>query len=103
MSWGATRFHDALGAKNRKQYREATSTHHRKPRSIGGTNDPANLSELPRSRHAAWHTLFQNFDAERIAVEINTRYLDPEYVMVAERRNHDASRTDGVQPALRIA
>lgn len=77
MSWKAKRF------ERHPQYREATSTHHRKPRSLGGTNDRRNLSELPRSRHAAWHTLFQNWTPQMIAEEINERYLDPDYKLIA--------------------
>lgn len=88
MSWTAKRFN----GKSHKEYREATSTHHRKPRSLGGNGNEENLSELPRSRHSAWHDLFQNWCAERIAQEINDRYLDPDYVFVVTRRPHEDNR-----------
>ena len=80
MSWNARKWHIE---NNHKQYREAESTHHRKPRSQGGKSNAENLSELPRSRHAAWHNLFQNWTPDRIAEEINDRYLDPDFKMVA--------------------
>jgi hypothetical protein len=83
MSWKAKRFN----GQHNKPYREATSSHHRKPRSQGGNGDDRNLSDLPRSRHAAWHTLFQNWIPERIADEINRRYLDPDYELVVVRRS----------------
>ena len=80
MSWFAKRYDN----QRHKPYREATSRHHRKPRSIQGTNEERNISELPRSRHAAWHALFQNWTAERIADEINRRYLDPDFEFVVK-------------------
>jgi hypothetical protein len=80
MSWKAKRFHGT------KPYREAESTHHRKPRSLGGESNERNLIELPRSKHCAWHTLFRNFTPERIAQEINERYLDPSWSFVAVKK-----------------
>lgn len=81
MSWKAKRFIGGLCS-----YKESTSNHHRKPHSLGGSSDEKNISELPRSRHAAWHTLFQNWAPERIAEEINKRYLDPDWEMVAIKK-----------------
>lgn len=82
MSWGAAQY----ARTNRREYREALSTHHRRPRSLDGTNEARNLIELPRSKHSAWHILFQNWPAERIAFEINNRYLDPDYEFVVRRK-----------------
>lgn len=79
MSWHASRFRN-------NGYKEQTTTHHRKPRSLGGTSGRKNLSELPKSRHYAWHVLFSNFTPERIAEEINRRYIDPEYQFVVIKR-----------------
>ena len=76
MSWASKQFKRALA------YKEALSRHHRKPRSLGGGNEDRNISLLPRVKHAAWHTLFQNWDAYRIAEEVNEMYLDPAYKMV---------------------
>lgn len=77
-------------------FKECMSEHHRLPKSLGGGNESRNISHLPVNRHQAWHTLFQNFSADRIAAEINDRYLDPDYQLVVVRRiNYDkvASRT----------
>ena len=76
MSWGRKQFRRQL------PYQEAMSRHHRKPRSLGGTDEKSNISVLPRTRHSAWHTLFQNWSPQRIAEEINERYLDPSVKMV---------------------
>lgn len=67
------------------KYRKLTA-HHKKPTSIGGESLDYNISHLPTSKHEAWHTLFQNWTPERIAQEINNRYLDPDYEFVARRR-----------------
>lgn len=56
--------------------------HHRKPRSLGGKNNPENLSEVPITEHRAWHTLFKNFGPIVIAAIINAAWLDPAWRMV---------------------
>jgi len=66
--------------------RKPLTRHHRKPRSLGGTSEPRNLSRIPPKKHAAWHLLFSNLPAERIAEEINRFYLDPDYRFIPERR-----------------
>ena len=60
--------------------------HHRKPRSIGGSNKPSNISHIPHHFHQAWHLLFANFTAEQIAQRITDWYLDSDYLMLAVRR-----------------
>lgn len=60
--------------------------HHRKPRSLGGTSEPENISHVPAKKHAAWHILFRNLPADQIAEEINRTYLDPDFRFVLERR-----------------
>jgi len=76
MSWHASRF------RSHNEYHEPKTKHHKRPRSLGGTSERRNISELPKSRHYAWHVLFSNFTPERIAQEINRRYLDPDYEMI---------------------
>ena len=66
--------------------RKEHDKHHRKPRSQGGSNKPHNISIVPRSKHMAWHLLFQNWTAEEIAAEINSLWLDSDYFMVAVPR-----------------
>jgi hypothetical protein len=66
--------------------KKCCSTHHRKPRSIGGKNDPRNVILLPFAKHEAWHLLFANFTPEQIAEEINRLYLDPDYELIARKK-----------------
>jgi hypothetical protein len=64
--------------------------HHRKPKSLGGGRNKRNISLLPNRKHIAWHILFANWPAHKIAEEINARYIDPEFRLVLERRSsHD--------------
>lgn len=89
MSLQAHRYRDhveLVAMNNQRPLREATSTHHRKPRSIGGTDAARNCIELCTSKHRAWHAMFYNYDAHRIAREINDKYLDPDYEFVVVRR-----------------
>ena len=65
---------------------KSVSLHHRKPRSIGGTEEERNKIKLPIKLHRAWHDLFKNWSAERIAQEISERDLDPDYRMVAVKK-----------------
>jgi hypothetical protein len=65
----------------------AYSRHHRKPRSIGGTDEERNISNLPIRKHRAWHILFENMTAFEIANEINVRYLDPDWILIPRRRS----------------
>ena len=58
------------------------TTHHRKPRSIGGTSDPRNLVRISEKKHAAWHLLFRNLEPDEIAYQINRFYLDPDFEFV---------------------
>lgn len=74
----------------KKVFREEMSTHHKLPRSLGGGNDERNLVELSVKKHQAWHTLFQNYSADKIAAEINQRYIDPDYHLVAVKRTNYA-------------
>jgi hypothetical protein len=61
--------------------------HHRKPKSLGGRKEPRNITVLPLEKHNAWHLLFANFAPERIAEEINEKYLDPDFEVIVRRRN----------------
>jgi hypothetical protein len=54
--------------------------HHRKPRSLGGTNCPENISRIKHKKHLAWHCLFGDMTAQEIAEEINKHYLDPAFI-----------------------
>lgn len=39
------------------------TTHHRKPKKLGGKNGRHNISYVRRDQHEAWHTLFDSLDA----------------------------------------
>ena len=65
--------------------------HHRKPCSIGGTNEPRNRSQVTNQKHIAWHILFANKDVNGIATEINKFYCDPDYVFVPVHRDNGIS------------
>jgi len=81
-----------LGVAMSRSYRQFfkdkhnTTTHHRKPRSLGGKSEPRNLSELIKDHHVAWHCLFHNWTPEQIAHAINTYFLDPDYEFVCVRK-----------------
>jgi hypothetical protein len=48
-----------------------TNPHHRRPRSIGGTSAPANISFVKKDDHVCWHLIFGNMNAFQIANRIN--------------------------------
>jgi len=59
--------------------------HHRKPRSLGGSNKPANISRVSAKAHTAYHILFGNKQPREIADELNRHWIDPDYRLVAIR------------------
>ena len=62
--------------------------HHRKPKSLGGTSEPRNMSELPNIKHAAWTTLVGDMPPEAIAALFNAYYLDPDYEFIVRRKRY---------------
>jgi len=67
------------------------STHHRRPKSKGGSSDPdsGNLIRIAVNLHEAWHTLVGNEDPPRIAEildRFNRIYLDPNWKLIAVKR-----------------
>jgi len=73
--------------------RKPKSRHHRKPRSLKGSNEPRNISLVPREHHCAWHTLFQNMTPDEICKLINSVWLDPDYYFVCRKKNEDYKRS----------
>jgi len=71
--------------KKKSEDLHAPSRHHRHPKCLGG-GEGANISIIPTSHHRAWHTLFQAMTPDRIADEINDKYLDTEYEFVCIKR-----------------
>lgn len=76
--------------RNKNNPRKEYSFHHRKPRSLGGSNDKGNVSRVPNNKHEYWHGLFSNLNPEQIAQVINDFWLDPDFFMVAVPRRNDA-------------
>lgn len=68
--------------------RNKITRHHRKPRSLGGGNEPENISHIKFKFHEAWHLLFGDKPAKEIAEEINKYYLDPEFKFVTKRTGY---------------
>lgn len=59
-----------------------TEEHHRRPRSLGGSNDSSNISYVRREQHRSWHTLFGNLNAFQVCNKINAFSWKPEGVTV---------------------
>lgn len=66
--------------------------HHRKCRSNGGTDEPRNISSVKSNKHRAYHLLFRNFPAPRIAQLLNEVWLDPDWVLIAKKRKRKQNR-----------
>jgi hypothetical protein len=58
-------------------------THHRRPQSTEGGDEPRNLSRVQHVLHVAWHKLFKNAGPVSIAAIINRTWLDPDWKMIA--------------------
>jgi hypothetical protein len=87
MSWGAQdNTNNNNGAHSGVDRWDHGSDHHRKPTSIGGTDEAWNKIRLPINLHRAWHTIAKNWSPRRIAQEINERYLDSEWKFIAVKR-----------------
>jgi hypothetical protein len=61
------------------------SKHHLRPKSLGGTNDPDNISLVPSNRHNWWHALFENKSVEQIVEDINRHWIPRDYRLRVER------------------
>ena len=57
--------------------------HHRLPRSIGGKHEGENISFVPDKLHSAYHLLFVNGNAKRVADILNEHWIDPAYHILA--------------------
>ena len=58
-----------------------TSKHHRKCRSHG-QGKRNNVVTVPDYQHRAWHALFMNLTADKVAEIINRKWIDPDYTFV---------------------
>ncbi len=55
-----------------------TGEHHRRARSLGGTESPANISLVRNKQHSAWHVLVGNMNAIQICDWLNHSKFKPE-------------------------
>lgn len=56
--------------------------HHRKSKGSGGSNEPRNISVVPRNKHIAFHLLFGAGNPHEIARLLNQIWIDPDYRFV---------------------
>lgn len=59
--------------------------HHRCPQShrIFDPKDPENISMVQDQHHRAFHLLFRNMGVDQIVWELNHKWIDPRYTIVA--------------------
>ncbi len=57
-----------------------TQEHHRRPRSIGGKNTKANISNVKNRLHRAWHVLVGNKNAYQTCIFFNNVKYKPKNV-----------------------
>jgi hypothetical protein len=67
------------------------STHHTKPRSLGGKRK--HCVEIPDKAHRAWHIIVGNKDIFAIVETLNRWFIDNEYTLIimprsAPKENH---------------
>lgn len=63
-------------------YPQVVNTHHRRPRSIGGSNEGRNRSEVNQIRHSLWHDIFGSNHAQEIALVMNKYELFGQGVVI---------------------
>lgn len=63
--------------------RHAKDNHHRKSRSMGGTNVSRNISRVPVHLHRAYHLLFANMLPQNVAKLLTETWIDPDVYLVA--------------------
>lgn len=61
------------------------SRHHKKPRSLGGSDNQKNISIVPQKQHEAWHILFSNLPGDEVIKQINENWIDPHFKVVSEQ------------------
>lgn len=67
----------------KKRKEREYDVHHRKPKCLGGSDEPSNLSRVLLTKHRAFHQLFgHGGDVRLIAKQLNDIWLDPKYQFV---------------------
>lgn len=70
----------------RKRDLRRKSKHHRRPVSLGGSNNARNISIVPVHKHRSYHSLFDNNDVFEIARILNEVWIDPDYQFIVIRK-----------------
>ena len=79
----------------RKERHNKKTKHHRKARSLNGSDHPNNISWVPANKHRAFHLLFGAGEVHEIVGILNNVWLDPAWEVVVQPRmngqphNHD--------------
>lgn len=60
--------------------------HHRKLKSLGGSDEDRNIAMVKDKKHKAWHIVFSNKTTEQIVWELNNVWLDPDYEITLKKR-----------------
>lgn len=60
--------------------------HHRKCRSHGKSEHPENVVLVRKDEHRAFHLLFADMRPHEVAARLSALWIDPEWVLVAQRR-----------------
>ena len=62
----------------------SSNRHHRRPRSQGGTRHKpkGNCVRVDSRLHYYWHCIFGNMTGDRVAHELNTKWLDPAFKVI---------------------
>jgi len=62
--------------------RKVRDEHHRRPKSLDGTDDPRNISIVDNNHHKWWHIIFGNMNAYQICGHLNLSYHKPQNTRV---------------------
>jgi hypothetical protein len=66
----------------KKDHTVKAEPHHRRPRSLGGSSSPYNVSFVSHELHSSWHILFGNMNVYEICNFINNIKYKPENIYI---------------------
>jgi hypothetical protein len=69
------------------QFLQELTRHHRKPRSLNGSDDSSNISLVPKKKHVAYHVLFGTKTPKEIAECLTKIWIDPMYKLIAVKNS----------------
>lgn len=61
--------------------------HHRRPKSRNGSDEPANISYVPKKKHMYFHALFGTKSPQQIAEYLTKVWVDPTYKIIAVKNS----------------